>query len=311
MKTNIDKHILKFLESLEVERNLSQFTLRNYRHYLNRFAIWAGGKKKSFNLKNLDLKTVRKYRLYLSRVKLKDDTSLSKATQSYHLIALRSFLKWLNKRDVKTLAADKIDLPKADSKNLLFLNRDQVERLLSQPKISDDLGLRDKAILETLFSTGLRVSEISKLNRDQINFKSLEIGVVGKGRRPRVVFLSERAARWIKQYLNKREDNWKPLFVRLGGNRLELESKDGEEMRFSVRGIQRVVEKYRKKAGIGIKITPHVLRHSFATDLLQAGAGLREIQEMLGHKNVSTTQIYTHVTNPQLKRVHKKYHQRN
>lgn len=310
MKTYIDKYILKFLESLEVERNLSKFTLRNYRHYLTRFAVWAGGKDQKFDLRNLDMETMRKYRLYLSRVKLKDGSSLSVATQSYHLIALRSFLKWLNKRDIKTLAADKIDLPKAESKNLLFLSRDQVERLLSQPKISDDIGLRDKAILETLFSTGLRVSEIAKLNQDQINFKSLEIGVIGKGRRPRVVFLSERAGRWLKQYLNKRDDKGKPLFIRVGGKSVDWESMDGEKLRFSVRGIQRVVEKYRKKAGIGIKITPHVLRHSFATDLLQAGAGLREIQEMLGHKNVSTTQIYTHVTNPQLKQVHKKYHQR-
>jgi len=176
------------------------------------------------------------------------------------------------------------------------------------PSISEEWGLRDKAILELLFSTGLRVSELAKLDRGEINFTSHEVGVVGKGRRPRVVFLSERAVKWVKRYLGMRQDKWKPLFIRYSGKVAGVASKDGEEMRFSVRGIQRVVEKYRRKAGIGIKITPHVLRHSFATDLLRAGAGLREIQEMLGHKNVSTTQIYTHVTNPQLKKVHERFH---
>lgn len=301
----------EFLESLEVERNLSNFTIRNYRQWLGRFSGWIGSKESNFKIERLQLEDVRQYRLYLSRYTDTHGAGLSKTTQGYHLIAVRSLLKWLIKNDVETLSPEKIDLPKAESKSLTFLSRPQVERLLSMPSISNPLGLRDKAMLEVLFSTGLRVSELAKLNRDQLNFDSKEIGVIGKGRRPRVVFLSERAVVWLKRYLSTRQDRWRPLFIRYSGKKVALTSKDGEEARFTVRGVQRAVEKYRRKAGIGMAITPHGLRHSFATDLLQAGAGLREVQEMLGHKNVSTTQIYTHVTNPQLKRVHERYHQRS
>jgi len=304
----VKKLINEFLEAMIVERNLSRYTVRNYKQWLGRFGGWAFKEDKGFRIENLNIEQVRKYRLYLSRVVNERGKGLSVTTQGYHLIALRAFLKWLSKRDIKTLAPDKIDLPKSESRRLTFLNGVQVERLLSMPSISEEWGLRDKAILELLFSTGLRVSELAKLDRGEINFTSHEVGVVGKGRRPRVVFLSERAVKWVKRYLGMRQDKWKPLFIRYSGKVAGVASKDGEEMRFSVRGIQRVVEKYRRKAGIGIKITPHVLRHSFATDLLRAGAGLREIQEMLGHKNVSTTQIYTHVTNPQLKKVHERFH---
>ncbi len=305
---DLGKLIREFLESLEVERNLSPYTIRNYNLYLHRFGDWMLGQDKNFKMKKLSVEAVRKYRLFLSRFHDQKGKQLSVATQSYYVIALRSFLKWLTKQGYKSLPAERIDLPKAESKSLTFLNRDQVERLLSQPQIGNEMGLRDKAILEVLFSTGLRVSELTHLNREQINFSTREFGVVGKGRRVRVVFLSERASLWLKRYLVTRQDRWRPLFIRYTGKKSEITTKEGEEMRFTSRGVQRVVEKYRRKAGIGIKITPHGLRHSFATDLLQAGAGLREVQEMLGHKNVSTTQIYTHVTNPQLRAVHEKYH---
>lgn len=177
------------------------------------------------------------------------------------------------------------------------------------PEISEVAGLRDKAILEVLFSTGLRVSEIVKLNRESINLETREFGVIGKGGRARVVFLSESSVYWLKKYLAQREDDYKPLFIRYAGKKAEAD-KTGEKLRLTVRSVQRIVEKYVKKARLPIKITPHGLRHSFATDLLSAGADLRAIQEMLGHKNISTTQIYTHVTNPQLKEIHNKFHRR-
>jgi len=294
----------KFLESLEIERNLSPYTIRNYRHYLDRLLEWLGDRQ-------LTMEEVRKYRLHLSRYTDEKGSPLSIVTQSYYMIALRSFLKWLTRNDKEILPAERIELPKAESHRLTFLTREHVERLLSMPSISTPSGLRDKAILELLFSTGLRVSELVSVNRDQINFETKEFGIIGKGRKPRVVFLSERAALWVKRYLMVREDHWQPLFIRYSGREAGISSKEGQEMRFTVRGVQRVVEKYRRKAGLAQKITPHGLRHSFATDLLQAGAGLREVQEMLGHKNVSTTQIYTHVTNPQLRKVHEKFHSGN
>lgn len=298
-----------FLEYMEIEKQASKFTVRNYAHYLNRFESWFV-KRASGNIKKLDLPTVKKYRVYLSRYTDQKGLTLSRVTQSYHIIALRSFLKWLTKNDWPVLAPDKIDLPKTESRSLKFLNPGQIERLLSSPSISTTAGLRDKAILELLFSTGLRVSELVSLNKDKIDFDRKEFGVIGKGGRARVVFMSQRAASWVKRYLDARKDNWIPVFVRHGRGKDDLHSK-GEGMRFTTRGVQRVVEKYVRKAKLPVKITPHGLRHTFATDLLSQGAGLREVQEMLGHKNISTTQIYTHVTNPQLKKVHEKYHSGN
>ncbi|GAJ02396.1 unnamed protein product, partial [marine sediment metagenome] len=219
------------------------------------------------------------------------------------------FLKFLAKNDVKSLSAEKIELPKVQSRSLKFLTNEQVERLLNSPSISSLAGLRDKAILELLFSTGLRVSELVKLNEDQIDFKRREFGVIGKGHRPRVVFLSIKAIKWLKEYLKKRKDDWKPLFIRFSGK--INESNGGEKMRLSVRGIQRIVAKYVRKAKLAIKITPHGLRHSFATDLLSRGADIRSVQEMLGHKNIATTQIYTHVANAQLREIHEKFHSGN
>jgi site-specific recombinase XerD len=299
-RTELDRLIEEYLESLEVERNSSPLTLRNYRHYLNRFSSWFKKNSPASKLSSLNLTTLKKYRIFLSRFTAPNHTPLSRSTQAYHVIALRSFLRWLIKNDYRTLPPEKIDLPKTESRSLKFLTTAQVERLLAQPKISEPRELRDKAILETLFSTGLRVSEIVSLNRDQIDLKRREFGVIGKGRRPRVVFLSSRAGKWLERYLNWRTDEEKALFIRLGAR----------PARLTARSVQRIVKKYVQKARLPVDATTHTLRHSFATDLLMAGADLRSVQEMLGHKNISTTQIYTHVTNKQLRQVHETFHGR-
>lgn len=314
---DIEALIKDFLEYLEIERNVSQLTIRNYGHYLQRFLTFLAGPPPSpavkGSVKNVPVskitsESIRQYRLHLSRYVDEHGMSLKRVTQNYHLIALRSFLKYLLKRDITVVAPEKIDLPKAESHSIKFLERSDIDRLLNMPEISRPEGMRDKAILELLFSTGLRVSELVGLNRDQINFERKEFGVIGKGRRARVVFLSDSAVDWIGRYLKDRTDTSKALFIRYSGKKPEVGEDAGEAMRLTARSVQRLVEKYVRKARLPIKITPHGLRHSFATDLLSAGADLRAIQEMLGHKNVSTTQIYTHVTNPQLKRVHEKFH---
>lgn len=298
--------LVTFLEHLEVERNVSRLTIRNYTLYLRRFCDWFQSAGNT-DLTELDQEKMRKYRVYLSQYCDQYGRTLSKRTQSYYVIAMRSWLKFLVKQDVPVLHPEKIDLPKAESIPMRFLNSEKVEKLLTQPTISTKAGLRDKAILEVLFSTGLRVSELTNLNRDQIDLETREFGVIGKGRRPRVVFLSERAAKWLETWLRQRSDNWSPVFIRFSG-RQAIPVDDGESMRLTARSVQRIVDKYAKKAHLPIKISPHGIRHSFATDLLSNGAGLRDVQEMLGHKNVSTTQIYTHVTRPQLRKIHDKFH---
>jgi len=306
MAKQLPIYLKEFLEYLEIEKNRSDKTLRNYAFYLQRFLNWLGKNK---NPSNITAEKVRKYRLWLNRLTDVHGDPLKKNTQNYHLIALRSFLKYLAKRDIRTLSPEKIELPKAESRSLKFLNNEQMDRLLAQPAISKISGLRDKAILELLFSTGLRVSELVKLNRDKIDFKRREFGVIGKGGRARVVFLSEKAVKWLKRYFDAREDNFNPLFIRLLGK--TDETNNGEKMRLSVRSIQRIVKKYVKKAKIPVNASVHTLRHSFATDLLSHGADLRSVQDLLGHKNIVTTQIYTHVTNAQLKQVHEKFHSGN
>lgn len=300
----------RFLEYLEIEKNSSKLTIRNYRHYLERFITF--GASQSFPLSSpasITQESIRNYRLYLSRHVDEKGLTLKRITQNYHLIALRALLRFLIRNDEKTLHPEKVELSKAESKSLKFLDKSAVDRLLSMPEISTPQGMRDKAILEVLFSTGLRVSELVKLNRNSINLERREFGVIGKGGRARVVFLSEEATRWISRYLSERTDDYLPLFIRYRGRKAD-ESKKEEGLRLTVRTVQRVVEKYAKKARLPVKITPHGLRHSFATDLLSNGADLRAIQEMLGHKNISTTQIYTHVTNPQLRQIHEKFHNR-
>lgn len=308
-KVSLDKFVERFLEFLEIEKNVSKLTIRNYRHYLARF---LGFLEIQFPIiqkpVNISSEIVRKYRLYLSRFENSRGEPLSRTTQGYHIIALRSFLRYLVRRDIDTLEPDKIDIPKADARKLNVLNSDQLKRLLSQPNSGKSNELRDKALLELLFSTGLRVAELVKLNCDQLNFDQKEFGVIGKGRRPRVVFLSDRAVHWIERYLDKRSDNYTPLFIRYSGAQ---EGQTNESMRLTARSVQRIVKKYAKRAMLPVNVTPHALRHSFATDLLSRGADIRSVQEMLGHKNIATTQIYTHVTNPQLKKVHREFHSGN
>ncbi len=303
---SLERRIRRYLTYLEVEKNYSPFTIRNYGFYLERFRKWFEKHYEQEYVERLTAEMVRGYRLYLKRFENEKKQMLSRTTQSYYIIALRAFLKYLSKKGVKSLSPEKIELPKGEGRHIRFLNHEQVERLLGQPLVSELEGLRDKAILETLYSTGLRVAEIAKLNRDKVDLKAREFGIIGKGRRSRVVFLSNRAADWIGRYIQAREDTWEPLWIRVAGKKSDP-STLGEKMRLSMRSIQRIVEKYRRKAGIPFPVSPHVLRHSFATSLLQNGADLRSVQEMLGHKNVSTTQIYTHVTNPQLKAVHEKF----
>lgn len=306
---NLDILINKFLEHLEIERNCSKLTIRNYRFYLLRFRTWYEKEYPGKNIENLNIDIVRKYRFFLSNYSDEKGLTLKRVTQSYYIIAIRSFLKFLIKNDYSALPPEKIDLPKGESKSLKFLEKNHLRELFNAVDISNEAGLRDRAILEALFSTGLRVSELSKLNRDQINFKTREFGVIGKGGRARVVFVSDSAAFWLSKYLDERSDVFKPLFIRYSR---DVNSQDkGEKMRLTARSIERTVEKYAKKSRIPIKASPHTLRHSFATDLLSNGADIRSVQEMLGHKNISTTQIYTHITNPQLKQVHQKFHGRN
>ncbi len=298
--------VIGFLEHLEVEKNLSNLTIRNYRHYLQRFVDWCVTQNCA-RLKQIDQDLLRKYRVYLNRLETDQGDGLSKTTQSYHIIAIRSWFKWLVKNDVEVLHPEKIDLPKGEPTPMQFVSTDKMEQLMAQPQLSTKVGLRDRAILEVLFSTGLRVSELVSLDRDQIDLDRREFGVIGKGRKPRVVFLSERSVVWLDKYLKSRDDHWNPVFIRYSGKEPDI-TDDGESMRLTSRSVQRVVDKYTRKARLSVKLTPHGIRHSFATDLLNNGAGLRDVQEMLGHKNISTTQIYTHVTQPQLRKIHEKFH---
>ena len=263
-------------------------------------------------LLDINSEVVRQYRVYLSRLPAQSGLSdgkggtLSRRTQGYHAIALRSLLRWLIRNDYKVMSPDKIDLPKVAERQVKFLTGEQTDRLLNAPSLSTIQGKRNKAILELLFSTGLRVSELVKLDRDKIDFSRREFGIVGKGGRARVVFLSARAAEWVKKYLNSRTDNYTPLCIRHKGN--IDPATPGEKMRLTVRSVQRMIKKYARRIKLPVDATPHVLRHSFATDLLMAGADIRSVQEMLGHKNISTTQIYTHVTNKQLRDIHSAFH---
>jgi len=305
-RTELDRLIEDFLEHLEIERNCSPLTIRNYRHYLGRFSNWLKQNDFKAEPSSIDLEKIKKYRVFLARFTAPNSQSLSLSTQAYHVIALRAFLRWLIKNDQKTLAPEKVDLPKSESRSLKFLSAEQIERLLSQPLPSAKTGLRDKAILEVLFSTGLRVSELVKLDRDQIDLRRREFGVVGKGGRARVVFLSERAVKWLKEYLKTRADDEKALFINYKPGKLETESPTPK--RLTPRSIERLMEKYSKIAGLPIMATPHTMRHSYATDLLNQGVDIRTVQELLGHQNIATTQIYTHVTNKRLRDVHRQFH---
>lgn len=309
MKKNLEELVDEFLEYLEIEKNCSKLTIRDYRHYLNVFQKWFLTTIPNKTIVDLDLSLIRKYRVFLANKTDHKGVGLQRVTQNYYVIALRSFLRFLIKNDYKTLEPSKIDLPKTESRSLKFLPKEMVDRLVTSIDTSKEEGLRDRAMLELLFSTGLRVSELVKLNKDQINFERKEFGVIGKGGRARLVFVSERATVWVKRYLDVREDFFKPLFIRYSGK--VIEDNQGEKMRLTTRSVERVVKKYVRASRLPVDATVHTLRHSFATDLLSNGADLRSVQEMLGHKNIATTQIYTHITNPQLRKVHESFHSGN
>jgi site-specific recombinase XerD len=292
-----------FLEYLEVEQGRSAKTAANYDHYLSRLIEFAD----DIEVEKINDELVRKWRLWLNRYIDRNGHELSRITQSYHLIALRSFLKYCAKRGITTLGPEKIELPKVARKQVSFLSSDELNRVLSQPDINNEIGLRDKAILELLFSTGLRVSELCNVNRDHINLDRLEFMVRGKGQKDRPIFVSPEAAEWVGSYLKTRTDDNKPLFIRYSGTEDNV-TTDGNFKRLTPRSIQRIVAGYALKAGITKHVTPHTLRHSFATDLLMNGADIRSVQAMLGHSNISTTQVYTHVTDFHLKEIHEKFH---
>jgi site-specific recombinase XerD len=284
-----------FLEHMEIEQNRSQKTIENYDHYLTRLIDFAGEVKVS----DIDQELIRKWRLWLNRLGTNTADEMSKITQNYHLIALRSFLKYCAKRGIPALAADKIELARTARKQVTFLDEDELERIFGEPDTGKLGGLRDRAILELLFSSGLRVSELVGLDRGHINLKRREFMVRGKGQKDRPIFISPEAADWVGRYLEKRQDNMPALFVRQG---------NGGAHRLTARSVQRLVARYARLAGITKHVSPHTLRHSFATDLLMNGADLRSVQALLGHSNIATTQIYTHVTDLHLKNVHTKFH---
>jgi len=302
-QTSIGKWIVSFLEYLEIEKNRSALTVRNYAFYLQRFIGWTGVKKPE----DITLPIVKQFRLKLNR-ELNNGKPLKKSTQNYHIIALRSFLKYLAKMDVKTLASEKLELAHIGERSVEFLDGDDLDRLLQAPLKSSNkkiIQIRDKAILETLFSTGLRVSELISLKRNSINLKKDEFTVRGKGDKPRIVFLSNHAKHWIGEYLKARDDVEPYLFV---AHDRASKAREEEVKPLSPRSVQRLVEKYSSAAGITKKVTPHTMRHSYATDLLQGGADIRSVQSMLGHSSITTTQIYTHITNQQLRDIHKAFH---
>lgn len=300
---NLTKMVDDFLEHLEVEKNSSRLTIRNYKHYLEELIKFLSDDGRgAAGLGDITVESVRKFRLELVRRQLKP------VTQGYYVIAVRSFLRWLARKDVPALAAEKLDVPKGKDKSLKFLNEKQVNQLLNQPLTSTEKGLRDRVILELLFSTGLRVSELVVLDRQQIDLKSREFGVIGKGGKARVVFISKRAVPYLERYLARRRDKFRPLFVNFKKRSL---TDDDKSVRLSARSVQRMVKIYVRQAKLPVKATPHTLRHSLATDLLRSGADLRSVQEILGHKNIASTQVYTHVTDVHLKAVHEKYHRGN
>ncbi len=299
-----------FVEYLEIEKGRSKKTAENYQRYLERFLYIAGeltGKDDNLEPSDINDELLRKFRLKLNRLEDEHGQGLEAITQAYHLIALRGFLKYLARRHIKSLDPSLVELPHIIRKQVTFLHYDEVESLIEQIDTSTETGLRDRAIIELLFSGGLRVSELTRLNRDSINLVRREFLVRGKGSKDRPIFISEAAADWVEQYLNARTDSLAPLFLN-NSRRTQAVDTSGDYRRLTPRSVERIVQKYAKMAGIVKHVSPHTLRHSFATDLLMNGADLRSVQAMLGHSDISTTQIYTHVTDAHLKEVHEKFH---
>ena len=310
----IIKHIPDFLEYLEVERGAASKTQENYSRYLNKFIKWLKiTNNEGLRPNQLTADHIWKYRVFLSKFPIseKNNKPLKKKTQNYYLIALRNLLTYFTDRNIQCLPADKIKLAKDKTgQSVKFLPLDQVEKLLLAPDTSHNIGLRDRAILETLFSTGLRVAELVALNRDQIkikpNTKDLELGITGKGGRTRTIYFSERTVKWLREYLKNRVDDDRALFINYKPGKNNQDSPTLR--RLTSRSVERILEKYSKIAGLPIMATPHTMRHSYATDLLNQGVDIRTVQELLGHQNIATTQIYTHVTNKRLRDVHRQFH---
>lgn len=308
---DISELVADFLESLEIEKGRSTKTVENYGLYLARFIdLITEDFEGQEMIKPSDItpEILRCFRLKLNRFSDNQNKErLSALTQSYHLIALRGFFKYLAKRGIKSLDPSLIDLPRAAKKQVTFLHFDEIERLLAEIPLDTESGLRDRAIIELLFSGGLRVSELCSLNRDSINLERREFMVRGKGKKDRPIFIDKSTAECIEDYLNMRTDTLPALFLNNSANK-QIPSTSGDFRRLTPRSIERIVQKYTRLAGITKHVTPHTMRHSFATDLLMNGADIRSVQSLLGHANISTTQIYTHITDPHLKEVHEKFH---
>lgn len=298
----ISELINDFIEHIEVEGGRSLKTAENYRLYLERFVEFTN----DIIVADITTEIVRKYRLWLNRYENDNNDTLATITQSYHLIALRGFLHYLSNRDVESLSPDKINLPKVSRKQVTFLYKDEVSRILSQVDTKNEQGLRDQAIIQLLFSSGLRVSELVHLDRDHINTTRKEFTVRGKGQKDRPVFISQITAESIEEYLTSRTDSLPPLFISYSRN-VRAETS-GNYRRLSARSIQRIINRYTRLAGITKHVSPHTMRHSYATDLLMNGADLRSVQSMLGHSNISTTQVYTHVTDKHLREIYEQFH---
>src|SRR3989338_8874387 len=308
---SIPKHINDFLDWIDIEKGLSSKTQENYRRFLEKFLVWL----KKNNLQNLlphqlDQNHIWDYRVYLARHSpTHNNQSLKKTTQNYYLIALRAFLGYFVAKDILSMPPDKITLSRPDKeKTVKFLTLEQLNKLFLAPDTTTIQGIRDRAIVELFFSTGMRVSELTSLNKEQIKIKpgmvDLELGIVGKGGRARTIYFSKSAIEWLGKYLQSRDDKEKALFINYSG-------KKNAPRRLTPRAIEKNLKKYIIMAGLPITTTPHVLRHSFATDLLTQGVDLRVIQEFLGHKNILATQIYAHVTNKRLKDIHQRFHGKN
>lgn len=297
---------MDYVEHLEVERGRAAKTAENYRHYLERLVEFAG----NIDVVDITSEMIRKYRLWLNRYTNDNGEPLSTITQGYHLIALRGFLAYCAKRDIASLSPEKIELPKVARKQVTFLTPEEIQSMLDATSSNTGSSkLRDRAIIELLFSSGLRVSELAGLDRDHINTKRREFMVRGKGQKDRAIFISQQAASSIEQYLESRQDNLAPLF--LNHSRNNQTSTSGDYRRLSPRSIQRMINKYARLAGITKHVTPHTMRHSYATDLLMNGADIRSVQTMLGHADISTTQVYTHVTDQHLREIYEKFHSNN
>ncbi len=306
---SIIDHIPRFFEFLDIEKGLSNKTQETYGRFLKKFITWLNDNSLQ-NLKPHELtdEHVWKFRVYLSKQTNYKKEPIKKTTRNYYLIAIRALLGYFADRNIRSLPPEKIKLTKEKKeKSLKFLKVEQINKLIESPNTSTIVGLRDRAILETLFSTGARVAELVNLDRSQVKIQLdaeiIEVSIVGKGNHPRTIYLSNRAIKALHDYLKTRDDKEKPLFIRYKGP--EKSSK-----RLTTRSIENIVKKYAKKSGISIMTTPHTLRHSYATDLLSKGVDLRIIQEFLGHRSIATTQIYTHITSQKLKEIHKKFHSR-